>query len=261
MATDPEKFPTVDPTKTTDRIFILSGQSNMSGRGGVTGHGPHKKWDAIVPPECRPDPQILRFTAHLHWEQAHEPLHRDIDSKKTCGVGPGMAFARAVRAQDPECTGYVGLVPCAVGGTAIREWGRGSHLYEIMVRRARESVRRGGRIEGLIWYQGESDSYTREDAEGKMEELVKNVRADLGLPLLPIVQVAIVSGGDGAYVEMVRESQLGMCAENVVCVDAKGLNLKEDNLHLTTEAQVKLGGMLADAYLKNFTSYSAPGCT
>ncbi|KAK9112662.1 hypothetical protein Scep_020181 [Stephania cephalantha] len=175
-----------------------------------------------------------------------------------------MAFARAVRAHDPECTGPLGLVPCAVGGTAIREWARGSHLYENMVRRARESVRRGGRIQGLIWYQGESDSYTREDAEGykgKMEELVKNVRADLGLPLLPIVQVAIVSGGDAAYVETVREAQLGMRVENAVCVDAKGLDLKKDNLHLTTEAQVKLGAMLAEAYLKNFTSYSAPGCT
>lgn len=43
-----------------------------------------------------------------------------------------------------------------------------------------------------------------------------------------------------------------MRVENVVCVDAKGLELQEDNLHLTTQAQVILGQMLADAYLTHF---------
>jgi len=86
-----------------------------------------------------------------------------------------------------------------------------------------------------------------------MERFIHNVRSDLCLPTLPIIQVAIISG-DKAWLEKVRESQLGIELANVVCVDAKGLELKEDNLHLTTEAQVKLGNMLADAYLKNFVS-------
>ena len=63
-----------------------------------------------------------------------------------------------------------------------------------------------------------------------------------------IIQVAIASG-DARYMEKVREAQLGINLPNVVCVDAKGLALKEDHLHLTTEAQVKLGHMLADAFL------------
>jgi hypothetical protein len=50
----------------------------------------------------------------------------------------------------------------------------------------------------------------------------------------------------------VRAAQLSINLPNVVTVDAKGLPLKEDNLHLTTEAQVKLGQMLAEAYIKNF---------
>lgn len=52
--------------------------------------------------------------------------------------------------------------------------------------------------------------------------------------------------------EKVREAQKGISVPNVVCVDAKGLPLKEDNLHLTTEAQVQLGHLLADAYLSHF---------
>lgn len=52
--------------------------------------------------------------------------------------------------------------------------------------------------------------------------------------------------------EKIREIQKGIELPNVVCVDAKGLQLREDNLHLTTEAQVQLGRMLAHSYLTNF---------
>ncbi|KAG2704591.1 hypothetical protein I3760_05G010700 [Carya illinoinensis] len=243
----PRSEPLSPPNK---QIFILSGQSNMSGRGGVT---KHHLWDGVVPPECHPNPSILRLSADLQWEPAGEPLHADIDTKKVCGIGPGMSFANAVR-ERVEGGAVVGLVPCAVGGTALKEWARGEHLYESMVRRARESVKGGGEIRALLWYQGESDTYHQHDAEayqGRMEILINNVREDLGLPLLPIIQVAIVSG-DGRYIEKVRESQLRINLPKVVCIDAKGLELKGDHLHLTTESQVRLGHMLAEAYLTNF---------
>lgn len=67
------------------------------------------------------------------------------------------------------------------------------------------------------------------------------------------MQVAIASG-DEKYLEKVREAQQRINIPNVVCVDAKGLQLKHDNLHLTTQSQVKLGQMLAEAYLKHFAS-------
>ncbi|XP_062024501.1 probable carbohydrate esterase At4g34215 isoform X2 [Rosa rugosa] len=239
-----------------EQIFILSGQSNMAGRGGVIrdhGHNHHQHWDGVVPSEAQPDPSILRLNAHLHWEAAREPLHADIDAKKVCGLGPGMSFANAVRGR---VEGKIGLVPCAVGGTAIKEWARGEHPYENMVKRARESVKNGGEIKGLLWYQGESDTSSQHDVDAyheNMVRLIENVRHDLALPSLPIIQVAICSG-DEKFLEKIREVQLGMKVENVVCVDAKGLELKDDHLHLTTKAQVQLGQMLADAYLKHFGS-------
>jgi hypothetical protein len=67
-------------------IFILSGQSNMSGRGGLQSKrgadgSMHKVWDGIVPQECDAEPgSILRLTATLEWEEAHDPLHHDIDT-------------------------------------------------------------------------------------------------------------------------------------------------------------------------------------
>lgn len=241
--------------ETPKQIFILSGQSNMSGRGGVIKYSDtYQKWDGVVPPECQPDPSILRFSAQLLWEQAHEPLHADIDTMKVCGVGPGMPFASACR---ERVGGTLGLVPCAIGGTAIREWARGTPLYNSMVKRTKASVAIGGvdSIKALLWYQGESDTITESDADaykGRMEQFISDVREDLQLPLLPIIQVALASGVDETYMEKVREAQLGINLPNVVCVDAKGLKLNDDNLHLTTDAQVHLGEMLADAYLSHF---------
>ena len=57
-----------------------------------------------------------------------------------------------------------------------------------------------------------------------------------------------IASGSGPYIETIREAQLGVELLNVRTVDAKGLTLEPDNLHLTTPSQVRLGEMLADAY-------------
>ncbi|XP_020096692.1 probable carbohydrate esterase At4g34215 isoform X2 [Ananas comosus] len=232
-------------------VFVLAGQSNMAGRGGVVGD----RWDGDVPPECRPSPSILRLSAALRWEEAREPLHADIDRARPCGVGPGLPFASALRrsaaataaAEGPGAEA-IGLVPCAVGGTRIDEWARGAPLYAAMVRRARAALERGEgrrtrRLGAVLWYQGESDTVERSDAEsygGKLETMILDLRSDLGLPGLLFIQVAIASG-EGNFTEIVRKAQKGLKLPNVICVDAKGLPLEGDHLHLTTQAQVQLG--------------------
>lgn len=50
----------------------------------------------------------------------------------------------------------------------------------------------GCEIKGLLWYQWESDTSTQHDADayhGNMVKFIENVREDLGLPSLPIIQV------------------------------------------------------------------------
>ncbi|KAJ6796307.1 putative carbohydrate esterase [Iris pallida] len=242
MATSSEK-----PKK---QIFILSGQSNMSGRGGVR----NRKWDGEVPQECQPHPSVFRFSSSSLWEPASPPLHADIDYSKTCGVGPGLPFARSLLPH-LSSSAAIGLVPCAIGGTEIDLWGKGQPLYEDMVRRAKEAVAAGGgEIGAVLWFQGESDTLSAEAAEGykgKMEKLIEDLRSDLGLPSLPFIQVAIASGSE-PWIDKVREAQFAIDMPNVVCVDAKGLPLNEDRLHLSTQAQVLLGNMLAEAYINNF---------
>ncbi|CAI9757897.1 unnamed protein product [Fraxinus pennsylvanica] len=219
----------------------------MAGRGGVVLH-----WDHYIPLECRSKPTILRLTAGLTWEEAHEPLHKDIDSNKTCGVGPGLAFANSLLGRNPSL-GLIGLVPCAVGATSIDEWKRGSFLYNQLLKRAEAALQDGGQIRALLWYQGENDTVNKLDAElykMRLKEFFIDIRADLASPTLPIVQVALASAL-GPYLDTVRKAQLGINLPNVTCVDAKGLQVKEnDRVHLTTSAQVRLGKMLADGFLR-----------
>jgi len=66
------------------------------------------------------------------------------------------------------------------------------------------------------------------------------------------MQVALASG-EGRFIENVRRAQMEIAMPNVKCVDAKGLSLKPDKLHLTTMAQVHLGIKLAHAYLLSNT--------
>ncbi|KQK12003.1 probable carbohydrate esterase At4g34215 isoform X1 [Brachypodium distachyon] len=236
-------------------VFVLAGQSNMAGRGGVTG----ARWDGVVPPDSAPSPSVLRLTADLRWEEAREPLHQGIDvggGNRAVGVGPGMAFANAVLRSGRLDGAAVGLVPCAVGGTRMAEWGKGSELYGDMVRRARVAVETGGRIGAVLWYQGESDTVRWADANSygrRMAMLVRDLRADLAMPHLLLIQVGLASGL-GQYTEVVREAQKGLRLHNVRFVDAMGLPFQDGHLHLNTQAQVQLGHMLAQSYLDYGTS-------
>lgn len=86
----------------------------------------------------------------------------------------------------------IGLVPCAVGGTRIQEWSRGSVLYQHMIGRTKAALTSGGKIGAVLWYQGESDTVKHEDAysyRARLEKLIFDLRTDLQLPHLLFIQV------------------------------------------------------------------------
>lgn len=234
-------------------IFLLAGQSNMSGLGGVV----NNTWDGIVPPECSPNPAILKLDAKLQWVEATEPLHADIDANVTCGIGPGMPFANSLL-NKTSFLGEVGLVPCAMAGNKISQWQKGTFLYNQLVMRAKaDAVQECGVTRAMLWYQGESDTTLLSNAnayKGKMQQFFTDLRSDVGIPDLLIIQVALASGTN--YTDIVREAQLNPDLANVVTVDARGLELHKDNLHLTASSQVLLGHMMADAYLQTISTTS-----
>lgn len=177
-----------------DNIFILAGQSNMAGRGGVSKDPITEKniWDGYIPPESQSNESILRLTADLRWEQASEPLHWDIDYHKTNGIGPGMAFANELSVQVGKSIGVIGLVPCAIGGTHLREWIKGTAYYTKLIDRIKASEKHGGKVQGFLWYQGESDASVEEESKSYETELTKfftDLRTDSNNLELPIILV------------------------------------------------------------------------
>ncbi|KAK4352118.1 hypothetical protein RND71_027636 [Anisodus tanguticus] len=224
----------------------------MAGQGGVHNFS----WDGIVPLACQPNPDnILRLRVNTKWEIAHEPLNYGVDCLHNCGIGPGMAFANAILKKDPNF-GVIGLVPCSKSGTGIHAWLRGNLPYDQLLARTKVALRDGGTIRGLLWYHGESDSkdkYTARCYKSKFIKFIQDIRADLNSPLLPVLVVVLhypKRPFTGNFVHIVRQAQMDIDLPNVIKVDASGLTVGSDGIHLTTQAQVQLGNMMAQAFLK-----------
>ncbi len=161
-------------------IYLLMGQSNMAGRGEIT---------AEFKDEGHPN--LFMLTADGKWVIAKHPVH--YDKPKVSGVGPGLAFG--IDMAKADLTVKIGLVPCAVGGTAIERWQPGAfdeatktHPYDDALLRIREAMKYGV-VKGVIWHQGESNS-TEEKASLYLQELdtlIKRIRTEVGNPKLPVV--------------------------------------------------------------------------
>jgi sialate O-acetylesterase len=189
-------------------IWILAGQSNMEGVGDLA--------DVEAPSH-----HVHCFTMAQRWELAVEPLHWLIDSpdpvhyggrlsaaldeegrrqaraaarrSRTKGAGLGLPFAKELVRR----TGVpIGLIASAHGGTSMKQWdpaGRdrgGETLYGSMLKQVRNA---GGRVKGVLWYQGESDANAQAAPEfaERYRDLVAAFRRDLESPELPFYFVQI----------------------------------------------------------------------
>ncbi|CAA3020103.1 Hypothetical predicted protein [Olea europaea subsp. europaea] len=155
-------------------------------------------------------PKSFQLNVQLKWEVTRDPLHRDIDINKPCGVGTGMLFANSVKSR----LGVIGRVPCARGGSSIKEWEKGDKHYENMIKRAKAIVKVGGDIKTLLWYQGENDTFNLNDVENykrRLEKLLQNVRTDLNMHFLPILQVIIESVDGPLKDEVIKQQKALSC--------------------------------------------------
>lgn len=181
-------------------VWVLAGQSNMQGS------APRAEAE-------EPSWRVHVFDMKKQWRLAEEPLHqlfqspdrahyldddlRDalaaIEASSAIGTGPGLSFAKHLAAE----TGMpIGLVATAHGGTLISQWdpklrdqGTDS-LYGSML----DSIQRaGGRVAGVLWYQGESDAQQPfvEDYAEKLPAFIEAVRDDVDAPDLPFLFVQI----------------------------------------------------------------------
>ncbi|WP_293877017.1 MULTISPECIES: sialate O-acetylesterase [unclassified Sphingomonas] len=229
-------------------VYVLAGQSNMSGRGALA---------ELTAAERVGDPRIRLYGNDGRWRVALDPLDDaagqvdPVSADRQAAVGPGLPFARAMLRSRGR---PIVLVPCAKGGSAITEWTpapASGTLYGGCIRRIREA---GGHLAGLLWYQGESDARTSVGAAWgeRFATLVAAFRSDLGTPTLPVafVQLADTPVADGARYPnwaVVQAQQAQVALPCVAMVPAARLARNPDELHLATAAQRTLGRRLARA--------------
>lgn len=251
-------------------IWLLGGQSNMEGCGKLIGlepphplvhlYGMDDRWSVAEEPLH----WLSAANASVHWElrgaaDADRAAHHAADrAGRECGAGLGLPFAKHL----VETEGVpIGLVASAHGGTSMDQWspelrdlGQGS-LYGATLERAANV---GGRVAGILWYQGESDAWADEPAlayADKMRALVAAFRQDLGDAQLPFLLVQLgrfyqweapaelVRGWD-----VVREAQRLLESELAPAAVVPAIDLSlDDAIHVDTPGLRRLGVRMARA--------------
>lgn len=258
-------------------LWVLAGQSNMEGVGNLQ--------DTPLP-----SAMVNSFDMTDTWVAAEEPLHRLVDAvdsfhwrrhpekkneqlagealekwiaerKKGAGVGLPFALEMVRRTGVP-----IGLVPCAHGGTSMDQWSPalkeqgGASLYGGMIRRIRAV---GGKVAGVLWYQGESDASVKAAPlfKQKFIDLINATRTDAGAPNLPFYYVQI-----GRYISLsnpepwnaVQQAQLEVetALPNLgmtTCLDCElddGIHVGTDSFRLLAARMVNLAEGLAKGKVK-----------
>lgn len=225
-------------------IFLLAGQSNMAGRGDV------------APEDSIAHPRVWMLDREMRWVPAVDPMHFD---KPIAGVGPGRSFGIALAEADP--TIHIGLVPAAVGGSAISSWVPGgihretdAYPYDEAIARTLAALE-DGELKGILWHQGESDSNPTAAPlyEANLRELIARFRERLDSPEVPFLigQLGRFPGnpwGAGQIQVDAVHRALPSQVPNVAFVSAEGLTDKGDALHFDAESAGELGRRFAAAY-------------
>ncbi len=271
-------------------IWLLGGQSNMEGAGRFT---KEDLWD-----EAHPNPAIRAYYLDNRWDAAVPMLHEPWISADACqrevwkksqlesvwhsdqpdfishgvpkrGIGPGLFYAKKML----ELTDGVpqAVIPCALGGSGMGQWNPDAgedNLYHAMIRRVK---RVGGRVRGLFWYQGCSETSRAgiEAFSDRMLRMVNCVRRDCGDENLPFVQVQIAKNNlpgnnsveAGLCWEGIREKQRTLhtfipTMDTVAAIDGE----PDDLIHLSSPAQKTVGerGAMSMANLCGFGGSASP---
>lgn len=219
-------------------LYLLIGQSNMAGRGEVSG-----KYKSAG------RPNIYMLNKNNEWVVAKHPLH--FDKPNVAGVGPGLSFAMEMAGSGPGVK--IGLVPCAVGGSSINVWKAGAydsatktHPYDDAMKRI-DVARQQGVFKGVLWHQGESNSTPGGAADylPKLISLIQQVRDRVQNKDIPFI-----AGELGTYRDQYDHinkvlMQLPGQFPFTAIASSKGLKHKGDGTHFDSPSADKLGKRFA----------------
>jgi hypothetical protein len=248
------------------KVFILSGQSNMSGGGPVVPEGLQfdpavgdkvRIWDASDAWNKR---GILGKWASLNEIQTiKKEMRADL-------IGPEFGFAKAMSEFYPA--EKIHLIKVAKGGTPINFWlpdakGKANGHTQLLenLKNALEKIEGEYEIMGMLWMQGESDSKTQADAEAyqkKLEQLIALIRKETGKPELPVVigrlssKILESKKFKMPFVKIVQSGQEAVTKtdKNAFVIDTDDLSQRDDLVHYDQAGQLGLGKRFGEAMVK-----------
>jgi hypothetical protein len=206
------------PLSAATKVFLLAGQSNMSGVGGYSGYLHESPWSdppynhADVP--C-PEPYRSPLPAVKFWNYGYGKKPADFVNDPLVGdgwvalqpgfghradqFGPELGFGHRLHQLFPKDDIY--LIKSAYGGTDLgahwnpnpKTMGPRYKQFHERVHAALANLRKAGRnpkIVGMIWMQGENDSTVApfaQDYEKNLKNLIATVRAEFKAPDMKFV--------------------------------------------------------------------------
>lgn len=230
-------------------VWVITGQSNAAGYG-------------KTPATDGPEMGVHMFHARGEWTLGAHPLG---DSAGTlypanreggnASHSPWLAFAKALR----KSLGYpIGLIPASLGGSAMVAWDRkeGGHLFENMLRYIEDS---GGKIRGVVWYQGESDASPElaKKYTARFRRFVGDLRRTMKDPSLPVITAQLnrcvcgevsPKGEDGWTAMREVQRQIARKMRNVFVVSTIDTGLS-DGIHVDSPGNVVIGERMASVAL------------
>lgn len=241
----------IDGTQSTNKSidsFLMIGQSNMAGRGTIGTVAP------IYNEQCL----MLR---NGRWQQMAEPINPDraiFDGDFTSGIGLAASFADNYASTTNR---YVGLIPCADGGTKISQWQPGEVLFDNAVFQTK-LAQRSSTLKGILWHQGESDCNSDFDIStyyNKFNLMITELRLQLQNPSLPIIIGEVSENISEKWQMGERNKRLNLILNSlakdlsyVKIVSAKDLTLKSDGLHFDAPSCRELGNRYFSVFQEHF---------
>lgn len=222
-------------------IYLLIGQSNMSGRGTLV-----TNIDAI-------NPRVKLLKQDGIWVTAQHPLHIEVEPS-AAGVGPGLAFAlKMLEHADPNVT--IGLIPTAVGGQPISAFAPGvtntrtnKSIYDESVKYV-NIARTQGVFKGVLFHQGEANNNTTNSWINGVTNLISNFRTVFDNPQLPVVigEMGRYPGDPDKY-QNILSVMPGFVANvpYTALVSSAGLADIGDNTHFNSPSASELGNRYAE---------------
>jgi hypothetical protein len=274
------------PASAATKVFLLAGQSNMSGVGGYTGFihdsppwsdPPYNRADKPCPEPYRSPLSAVKFWNYGYGKKpadfVNDPLVGDgwIDLQPGFGhradqFGPELGFGHRLHQLFPKDDIY--LIKSAYGGTNLaQQWnpnpktmGPRYKQFHERVYAALANLKKAGRkpkIVGMIWMQGEDDSTSlpmAKDYEKNLKNLIATVRAEFKAPEMKFVIGRITDMGKlwaatPDSIRLVRTAQ-----EKVPAMVGNAAWFNTDDLqwayygHYGTKGQIELGIRFANQF-------------